>query len=401
MISFPMGWNTSAKTKRLIASRLAARRLSTDDIKTDVVVIDVNASFRALFGARTYHMTPVRAASAFKELLQKVYSPQPLLWVWCFDDPTRVPELRNTFHATKRYKAAERDPKPGVEVRVGKRNYPIKDAPVENTFPISPSFMPSCGTGTRMWSRIWNSPCVKHRLWCAFADALELLYPEDVIDRPDGVLYMGKGDPAKYSILPCKHISWGEADAKAFHWANGCESDVIVTIETIDWDMFIQIVAEATHPKLQCRIASIRVGSDGTEYFSSKSAPSNAVRAHEIIYAPQLELTAGQRRDIAFWSLAAGGGDYSGRITSDATAVGRIEVIIAGGGKRVIGQGEGSGRRYARYNVPRDIVLKHPESTSNALWTLRYYGGWDSARKPPGPPPPLHHEASYREVDVF
>lgn len=88
--------------------------------------------------------------------------------------------------------------------------------------------MNSDATGSILWSRAFGNPVVKHKLWQTLAFCLAEV-DTGIIDGPDGIVVNG----------PTPNWQWGEADAKAIHWA--LISTGKVCIETIDWDMFIQV----------------------------------------------------------------------------------------------------------------------------------------------------------------
>lgn len=382
-----MGWGCSAREKRLIADALGCRELK-NDLDTDVVVVDVNASFRARMGTFRTHMTPLNATRMYYQSIRRLYSTAKT-FIWCFDDPRTVPEQRYVFYEERRYKKTTKKPKNG-QILVDGRIYPEDNAPVSNDMidDIVCSWCPPEGSGHFLFSRVWSNPKAKQRLWNAISKALAHLSEEDsndityIVDSPNSVRSGNEKDLC--DINPWKF--WGEADAKALHWSLAI-TDRRVTIDSIDWDMFVQLLILGK-PNVSCRIGSIWRTEDGEEYYSKRSIKGSAVQVYEFIHAPT-DLTRRERIHAAFWCLAAGGVDYC---TGLKPASRGVQAVVSASYKKQRFMHEGINTqtdcRMFRVDTKKLATLVGPEDREEVqriIYCILYYLSWNPARKPAGP----------------
>lgn len=333
-----MGWGCSAAGKRAILGPLTLAYIPTQKgfDTCDAVVVDVNAVLRKKLvypGGTATERVPLGVMRQFLKTMCEETYPRAKTFVFCFDSAHLVPAERHVFYATKRYapdtpnKPIKPDETRAADGKVYKQcDAPAPDAHVHE---ITPTHIPSGSSGTLVWSRLWNNPKTKAQLWDVLAICLEFLIEERLktsglpqrfyIDAPNGTrTCFPRGETA---LLAQGWKQWGEADTKCFQYAAclaGTHEQVI--IDTIDWDMFIQILPHGI-PNVHINIASV-LRADGQNFYSEAAVErarkqsglmGKSVRSFELVRGSALAAGFGSRRErlhAMFWCLCCGGVDY-------------------------------------------------------------------------------------------
>ena len=376
-----MGWLCPAPTKRIVAGSLRTRFLADVPGTADTVIVDVNAAFRSRYSYCKNEFTPLSATSLFLKQIRALY-PGTRRFVFCFDDAALVPDARHVFYKEKRYRPASSSPGKNQVLHTDGRIYDINDIPAPDDSEISPTWCPY--SGKYLWSRVWSNPVLKEKLWLTIAFCLvELLSSEEdvdfVVDGPTSVRQGTFVDANGWT-------NWGEADAKALHWAFSTEQFGSVCIETIDWDMFIQLLLLGTR-NIRCRIGTVFTGPD-KECYSLVSARKTGVkmaRTHEFLHASLLNLTLTQRIHAAFWCLLLGGVDYCDGISDKKTCLAAIQKrSYLGDAFFQLVPGE-----QREFLIDRDAISKKVDVPDDELkrlvYCLLYYLSWNSDCRPAGP----------------
>lgn len=334
-----MGWGCSAAGKRAILGPLSLAYIPADKgLDTcDAVVVDVNAVLRKklVYPGAGPERVPLGVMRQFLKTLCNETYPRAKTFVFCFDSAHLVPAERHVFYATKRY-APDKPNKPmkSDETRAADgKIYKHGDlpAPDEHVHEITPTHIPPGSSGTLVWSRLWNNPKTKARLWDVIAICLEFLIEERLktsgfpqtfyIDGPDGTRTCFPSSASTAVLLEQGWKQWGEADTKCFQYAAclaGTHEQVV--IDTIDWDMFIQILPHGI-PNVHINIASV-LRADGQNFYSEAAVErarkqaglvGKSVRNFELVRGSALVAEFGSRRQrlhAMFWCLCCGGVDY-------------------------------------------------------------------------------------------
>ena len=352
-----MGWSVAAAEKRTIADALSMRETTTEVPAFKTVVVDVNATFRATLGKWTTHLTPMKAATIYVSKYRTLYP--DATFIWCFDDPSLVPEERKTFYKI-RYPMATRPPKK-TEVIWRGQLFKASETPVDDDFEVTATFMKDSATGTTLWSRAFGNPAVKHKIWKALALCLFEL-DDGIIDGPDGEKIRSDTDIG----------NWGEADAKAMHWA--LTTDNATCIDTIDWDMFIQVLLLG-NDNISVRIGTIWKD-DEKEYYSLRSKTAGAMKFHEFLRCPMYSRP--HRLHIAFWCLCHGGVDYCTSIKNRKLTLRKL--LHFDDSEKFIREGFTDGVRVLSIDAPFES-----EALEGIIYCLLYYLSWNPDRRPAGP----------------
>jgi hypothetical protein len=336
-----MGWGCSAAGKRTIITPVGCAYTPVDKgiAECEAVVVDVNAVLRKklVYPGAGPERVPMGVMRQFvKTLCDDTYA-HAKTFVFCFDSPHLVPEERHVFYATKRYAPDKktRALKKGETRAADGKIYKDCDLPAPDTdvYGITPTQVPAGSSGSLVWSRLWNNAKTKARLWEVLCVCLEFIVEERLktsglpqkfyIDAPNGQRKCFPATDATMSLTKQGWVQWGEADTKCFQYAV-CLADTHtnVYIDTIDWDMFIQILPHAI-PNVHINIASVlRAG--GMSFYSEASVErakktqglvlaSKPVRHFEIVRGSTLASVFGTRRErlhAMFWCLCCGGVDY-------------------------------------------------------------------------------------------
>lgn len=425
-----MGFGAAPLTKRKLfcASRLYSSR---EDLSYDVATVDVAAMFRKLvpfnLGAE---VTPLSA-------VQRIFLPSILRFktstvVFCFDSPRHIPEVRKIFHAERRYKASPRPPKAGqLRCPEDGRNY------TPDTYPATDADIAAL-TMTSMpcpWAKFWNSAAGKVALWRCIEDSIRHLVVTGQVRR--GVRCIIDGidghdlwvHPADDKAEFFKH-HYGEGDMKSILWATHLPGRVLVM--TIDWDVVLALLLYDA--PLDVWIGTVYHGDkDGIE-----SAPfmSQAVEltkkgalkvwgelnpAVEIVHPPFPEWTRLERQHYLMLCLAMGGVDYCYGLSAFGFPEAKLLELALDGtyGKFMVNMFDKESplercikfypEEFAasikkaftpgrvRHKPPpgRTIADEFSTEVRNILYCIMYFGGFDSARVPSGPPPPDPLEMLY------
>jgi hypothetical protein len=322
-----MGWGCSAAQKRTIVYPASMRVPTTQQQSSELfhntksVVVDMNAIVRKLIqGNGECTMSPLMAMRVFFKQHVNVY-PNAKVIVFCFDSPSLIPEERISYHKTDRYAPATRDAVDGEVLAADGRLYPTACRPIDAaSIPaLTPLHIPGGS-----WDRFWNSKSGKHRMWEVLTECLEELI--DSASTPEAMYIIDKQDGTRsYFPVAAKAIdhnvgaNWGEADAKASHYAFMLkEAYGPVMIATIDWDMALQMMPHDTSD-IFVRIGSVFETKITNKVYYSLMSANRAyktdksigapVRCHEILDCAALMRkyhTRNHRLEATFWCLAAG-----------------------------------------------------------------------------------------------
>lgn len=244
-----MGFEVSSHGKRELTAASKVHTVGHDGLAVyETGTVDVCAMFRRLV-PRTLgsDVSPIRAvATMFMPAMHQFPNLKNL--ILCFDDPDRIPEVRHTFHAEKRYAKDEKPPKEG-ERRCDEdgRNYKESEYPVSGA-EINELTMHHIPTA---WVRFWNSKRGKAALWKVVESSIKhhLLHEswapkaglQYTLDQSDGRKWMY---PARARACEMPPTNYGEGDTKCILWAAHFASqdpDRPVLVMTIDWDVVLAL----------------------------------------------------------------------------------------------------------------------------------------------------------------
>lgn len=443
-----MGYGLEAKEKRklLAASRMQRKDSKDKDEEAHDIneyktgVLDVAAVFRKNVPRNLGVDTPPFNA------VQRIFMPRIHQFtglktiIFCFDSPHLIPEIRKKFHVERRYSAATHPPKKG-EIRCPEdgRNYKKDEYPPSQTDidGLTIDSMP------KPWASFWNSAKGKFAIWGAIEASIKEYLTQGrgrkgvqyIIDCQDGRRWCY---PAPLRPIKMPIINYGEGDTKCLMWGTHYSRFDLdpVLIMTVDWDVVLALLLYAANIHVWLGTVYVRKEHESTikwydpdlVQLTKRGAKNlwgeaNSRQILEIMEIPKLIERIPNRLDrqhLLMMALCSGGVDYCfglkdyGFADRDMVSL-LIEQRDTGfPTKWMVNLFDPADpyRRYLRFYPGLFIAVIEPiwnitkskyltleafsEEIVNILFCVTYFNGFDSQRKPGGPPIPKYHE-----IDMF
>jgi hypothetical protein len=302
---------------------------------------DVNAMVRRLFSG-VKSSTPRELTAMFIRRCDGPLGGDLRQSFFACDSYHLIPKIRQEFHTNERY-APDTEPPGPNQVVVNGKNYTLGQEPLSDDIvsEITEENMP------HDYDRVWSSAMGKKKLMCMISNMIkdELISncvsgAEYIFDPAEGDVWYLKsttrmvedGPKRRYSTdqktgeEPRSH-NYGEADAKvveaAFAYATR-NSDHVVIVHTIDWDMFISGMCMRFPPNIWLHLSDVNTYDEeddaGVERTIRYARPSNGgpsvtdphidiIKRPELIN-PSMIYSGRDPFSIGFILLAAGGVDY-------------------------------------------------------------------------------------------
>lgn len=251
-----MTWGIKAADKRSIVPTHIRKKGDQD---ARAVIVDATANLRNIaFDIPTdddledYVSRPPKAIANILWRRTHRLAPNADVYVFCFDDYSKLNDMRKDFYERGRYAKTDDEPKPG-QVKINGRIYSYHDRPLddEDIPSITHDYMPpTC------WARAWNNTEAKYKLFDLFAEYIMILAETHgnniyiVHDRngniltypPDISLDNMVSIPSIPNIHHLENMTYGEGDLKMASWALAYASTGLKTIcSTIDGDAILTL----------------------------------------------------------------------------------------------------------------------------------------------------------------
>ena len=298
-----MGWGATAKMKRIVCA--SATKLDARTKTADAVVYDMNAIGRSHFNYDAA-VSPLEAVVRFWKY-QIAEQVDTKVFAFHFDSSHLIPEERQRFLESIRYKTVERDVFP-EEVKIDGRIYrkgqePATTAEVKS---MNRDFMPVS------YARVWSSRAGKAKLWGIIAELLQEFAETLTAKNTCYIIEPPQGGRITIPNAPSSTSNWGEADQKAVALTRELTAQGLsVAVCTIDWDMIIAGVC--VFPKnVHVKIARLYQDKETKAvYYSATGAKGKLTeRVYEYVYPAKIGPPS-----VAWWLLAIGGVDYCKGLT--------------------------------------------------------------------------------------
>ncbi len=451
-----MGYDLEAKTKRKLLAASRMRQKSTRGGAPEGG--DGMAKEKA--GIEQYRITAVDVAAVYRKTVPRTLGtdtspfktvqmffmpcihqfPGLKTIVLCFDSPRLIPEIRKKFHVERRYAKSSRPPRadeilcPEDGRNYKKDEYPPTQAEIDG---VTIDKMP------KPWACFWNSAKGKFAIWNAVEASIKQYLIQGrgrkgvqyIIDCQDGSRWYY---PAPLRPIEMPLTNYGEGDTKCLMWSTHYSrfDRAPVLVMTVDWDVVLALLLYAANIHVWLGTVYVETQSEKTiEWYDSTKVQltkrgadriwgeANFKQMLEIMEIPKLISRMPDRLDrqhLLMMALCAGGVDYCyglkayGTANEDTVSL-LIEIRDAGFPTKWMTNlfdPADPYRRYLRFYPGLFIAVIEPiwvslkskhltleafsEEIINILFCVAYFNGFDSQRKPGGPPIPKYHE-----IDLF